>query len=193
MRQAAALYSAHYGVWSDEAASRQLVPGARVCASVRLLRAMLLFDATCGVTVARHEATGELIGQAFYCAFVAADGRRVGWITQLVVHTGHRRQGIATRLVAHALAGLDVDLAALVSASSWADATNVREVLAAATVPYVCDASHDAATRSLDTRFFVAHTQTSEADTALAPGRERLTLVRCSAPYKPTENDANEM
>lgn len=174
------LFSAQYGVWSrrEENASQlqrfKLKPGTRVRMNAARLQSELLFDARCGVVVARVDAV--VVGHAFFTRFPSPAGT-VRWITQLVVHEQWRRQHIATVLLIMAIGGERDKLyaMALVSSHPYAvraleSATGVRctarvnqrigpAVLQACTVPYLArpSVSLSADACSVNTSFLVDH------------------------------------
>lgn len=178
LSECAALFSAHYGVWSD-AVERPLRAASRAKMNVAKMRENLLFDDTCGVVVYKR-AGEELVGQAFYCTFTVPGIGDVRWVTQLVVSSQHRRHGIAETMLKCALlnytdrqlfaAGLVSSHPAAVQALTRASrgvisvANNlkyVRLIHSACTVPYL-RASRlevDEGRCVVDTRFFVDHTE----------------------------------
>lgn len=103
--QCAQLFSKHYGIWGDYEYTRKhpylsSKIGGRVTMSPTKLQQELIFDSQhCHVVLAHKE--GELIGQAFFKQFevegTEGDRQACCWITQLVVASSYRHQGIATR------------------------------------------------------------------------------------------------
>ncbi|KAG7453219.1 uncharacterized protein BT62DRAFT_940616 [Guyanagaster necrorhizus] len=94
------LFGAHYGVWSSEAAKQNslLKPGAHVKLSPSKARAECLSDPAHTTLALCTLNDGTLVGYAFATQWSYGDGL-VSWITQLVVHSKHRRRGIATMLL----------------------------------------------------------------------------------------------
>lgn len=179
--ECAALFSSEYGVWTsredlrDQLAAMKLKPGGRVQMRAKRLESTMLFDSTCGVVVAR--VGPQVVGQAFFASFVAADGqKRVRWITQLVVHSSFRRRGIAVSLIASAMAPDRRGLFAVGLVSSHPAAVRALEcaasnrcsqrnnklyaasVMEACTVPCIKDAQLSADACVANTSFFVDHT-----------------------------------
>jgi GNAT superfamily N-acetyltransferase len=131
-----------------------------------------LFDDSCAVVVARVD--GQHVGHAFYCTFQLADGRKIRWISQLVVDRHWRRRGIATQLLEmatigksqlHAV-GLVTSNAAAVRALENAVNTSVSLAMNVELGPlihqltpikYMKDAKPAANWASFDTLFFVDH------------------------------------
>lgn len=96
----AALFSAHYGVWS----ARGPRPGAPIALSPARLRAACLFDDACGVVLHRDARSGALLGHAFFRRFDVALARggapgAAVWVTQLVVAASERGKRIATAML----------------------------------------------------------------------------------------------
>ncbi|EFQ88892.1 hypothetical protein PTT_15032 [Pyrenophora teres f. teres 0-1] len=96
------LFNNHYGTWSTHAAN----PVGRVKLSKQRMRLQLLPAAGASCVYARVTIGTQLAGNVFACRWVLEDGRSICWITQLVVHSGFRRRGLAARLVAE-VAGQD--------------------------------------------------------------------------------------
>lgn len=87
LKECSELFSNHYGMWKN---------GSRIKLSVRKLQQEFLFnDKTCKLYTAH--VGDNLIGQAFACHFNTCYGR-IDWITQLVVHSDYRKQGIGKKL-----------------------------------------------------------------------------------------------
>lgn len=91
LQACATLFSEHYGVWGPGAAA----PGGRVRLSPSRLQAQCLFNESCSLTTATAGST--LVGHVFSAKFQYREGT-VSWITQLVVHSSYRSQGIASAL-----------------------------------------------------------------------------------------------
>lgn len=91
--ECAALYSAHYGLWSDHAPEN---PGKPIRLSAQRIRDWLK-SPEASMATARFE--DQLIG---YAIAIRAKVKRHGvvtWITQLVVHKDFRNMGVAKRLL----------------------------------------------------------------------------------------------
>jgi hypothetical protein len=84
--------------WRSCSENGGIKSGHGVCA--KHLQDQSLFDETCSVVLAK-KTSGELVGHAFVCRF-AWGGGFASWITQLVVSTPGRGQGITSRLCAAA-------------------------------------------------------------------------------------------
>jgi hypothetical protein len=115
IKECSYLFSNHYGVWQGT--------NNRIKLSPAKLRQEFLET---GVVTFRDDSTflstcekKELIGHAMFKLFdFASQLTRVCWITQLVVHTDHRRQGIAKKMIQEASKGSS--LVCIVSASPFA-------------------------------------------------------------------------
>jgi len=96
--ECAALFSANYGTWAHNQK--------RIRLSAARLQNEYLFDSDkCRLYVARIP-NGTIVGYAIGCHFNIGchfRGRRVDWITQLVVDAKYRSKGIAKCLCRHAL------------------------------------------------------------------------------------------
>ena len=92
LEECAALYSNHYGLWSDQAS----LPGRRVRLSPKRLRDWLDSN-DARITLARSGS--ELVGYAIAVQTKAAHCGVVSWVTQLVVHEAYRRQDVAKTLL----------------------------------------------------------------------------------------------
>jgi GNAT superfamily N-acetyltransferase len=149
-------------------------PSQRIKMSVPHLTSMMLFDQTCGVVVAQTS-EGTIVGHAFFATF-DSNGRRIRWITQLVVDAAFRRRGIATSLISMAIADTQSMFAVeLVSSHPAAvraleHAAGVRcvathnqqhaaRILSDCTVPYLKTAKLAFNSYTVDTSFFVDHTE----------------------------------
>lgn len=106
------LFDSHYGVWGT--AARE--PGRRVTIPKWRLNDLLDREDTY-VLIAREEraVVGYAIG-----ARVAANGNSISWVTQLVVHSDHQRNGVATRLLRSAWGFSDDYAWGLASANPFA-------------------------------------------------------------------------
>ncbi|KAH7915090.1 hypothetical protein BJ138DRAFT_1176864 [Hygrophoropsis aurantiaca] len=104
LTECAALFSAHYGVWGAGVGGG-LRPGTRVRMNAAKLRTQCLANPTHSALAACHTPDGLLVGHAFATVWEFADPlhptttRKVGWVTQLVVHKLVRRHYIATHLL----------------------------------------------------------------------------------------------
>lgn len=90
LRECSALFSEHYGRWGTTG----FRPGERIRLGVSKLREFLPKDGW--AILARKD--GLLVGHAFGVRVDTPDGV-VDWVTQLVVHTEHRRRGVAKGLL----------------------------------------------------------------------------------------------
>jgi GNAT superfamily N-acetyltransferase len=104
LEKAAELFSEHYGVWSQHAPNNK--PGSRVRMSASRLRKQCLpLEALDDCTYIRYLQNGKLVGNAFACTwnypweYDKRKIRQICWITQLVVETSMRGQGIATKML----------------------------------------------------------------------------------------------
>lgn len=92
LQECADLFSDHYGIWSEKGVN----PGSRVRLSVGKLKS----DWSGGnVWAAFCRYHGQLIGYAIAVRGSLKGRGGVSWVTQLVVHSGHRHQKIATELL----------------------------------------------------------------------------------------------
>ncbi|KAK7408898.1 hypothetical protein QQX98_008902 [Neonectria punicea] len=90
---AARLFTENYGVWGGDSRLR----GKRVTLTAKRLREEYLpEDGECRYT--RVTSDGKLVGNAFTSRW-NWNGKRVCWVTQLVVHRDHRGKGIASILL----------------------------------------------------------------------------------------------
>ena len=118
------LFNNHYGIWSTDAplhSNNKLQSGTRVKLGVNRLRQLLLFNDRCSLVTAEIRSSPndqlELIGHAFYASanYDRLKGNAV-WITQLVVSSPHRSQGVAGTLISMAKNSVeDVVVVGLVS------------------------------------------------------------------------------
>lgn len=106
------LFDEHYGEWS--LADKK--SGNRVKTSLKMLADLLDRDEAY-LLMAHHGA--DIVGYAIGARIAAQDGF-ISWVTQLVVHTEHQRQGIATRLLQSAWAFSDDFAWGLASANPFA-------------------------------------------------------------------------
>ena len=102
LEAAAELFSNHYGIWGQGAASKVgpfAKAGWRVKISAARLRAEYLPQSENAQNVYVKAMMGEtLVGHAFATRW-EYEGRTVCWITQLVVATPHRSKGNATQVM----------------------------------------------------------------------------------------------
>ncbi|CAF1465783.1 unnamed protein product [Rotaria sp. Silwood1] len=104
------LFNKNYGIWSDDApvhSNNKLQAGTPVKLGVKRLREMMLFNDACFLVTAEIRSFDtnqfELIGHAF-CTWTKYDrlNGNVVWITQLVVSSSYRGQGVAGTLLSMA-------------------------------------------------------------------------------------------
>jgi len=98
--EAARLFSDHYGIWGTPPPNHQGFhgkPGDRVKMSVSRLRAQCL-PAGAHCSYVSVTVDGVLAGNVFACRW-DYQGRRICWITQLVVHRDYRERRLATSLL----------------------------------------------------------------------------------------------
>ena len=88
-----ALYSNHYGFWSDKAPK---FAGQRIKLSPDRIRKWL--DPKGALIVMAH-LDGKLIGYAIAIQENVPDYGHISWVTQLVVHEKHRNHGIGKTLL----------------------------------------------------------------------------------------------
>ena len=170
LSQCATLFGDHYGVWGANGRK----PGERVKLGPRRLKSQCLFDKNCFVVLARKQ-NGELVGHAFVCRFPWGDGF-ASWITQLVVSTDERGQGIASSLCNYAYDPHDL-ASGLASSHPFAVralerargsrcspsliAKHAAGFIASSGIPYVRDCPLRLSDEGsiIDTKFFVDHTE----------------------------------
>lgn len=96
IRDAATLFSNHYGIWGPPAAPKT---GQRVRMSPQMLKSKCMAaDASQNIYVRVTIHESELLGNVFATRW-KCEGRNVCWITQLCVRKDFRHQGLATRLL----------------------------------------------------------------------------------------------
>ncbi|CAF1179296.1 unnamed protein product [Rotaria sordida] len=104
------LFNNNYGIWSDDAplhSNNKLQAGTPVKLGVKRLREMMLFNDRCFLITAEIRSYDtdqfELIGHAFgtWAKYDRLNGNVV-WITQLVVSSSYRGQGVAGTLLSMA-------------------------------------------------------------------------------------------
>ncbi|RSM18506.1 hypothetical protein CDV31_002642 [Fusarium ambrosium] len=184
LHAAATLFSEHYGIWGNGAK----LSGKRVRVTPKRLQDQYLPEhADCYYTRALSE--GRLVGHAITCRW-DWDGKRVCWVTQLVVHREYRNQGIATALLRLARVESD-DVYGILSSHSFAcmaaatsfgesimnpplDFTRqyAQEILKASPIEYVATAvvkgslfgnDSESLVSGADTKFFVDHEEPDDA------------------------------
>jgi len=102
LKEAASLFSNHYGVWSELAPKQpgmsSFKSGTHVrLSTTRMRRDYLPKDIS---TYTRVTVDGVLAGHAFACRW-KMDEKVVCWVTQLVVERNFRERGYATGLLSH--------------------------------------------------------------------------------------------
>ncbi len=123
------LFNNNYGIWSDDAplhSNNLLQAGTHVRLGVKRLREFVLFNDRCFLVIAEIRSSDndqlELIGHAF-CTSTKYDrlnGNGV-WITQLVVSSSYRGQGVAGTLISMAKNSIeDVVVVGLASSHPYA-------------------------------------------------------------------------
>jgi len=119
VEEAAKLFSEHYGVWSQHAPNNK--PGNRVrMSAARLRKQCLPSEVLAHCTYVRYMQNGRLVGNAFACTWTYGSGKKeVCWITQLVVETSMRSQGIATKMLV-ALRDLDIGYYGIITSHPYA-------------------------------------------------------------------------
>jgi SAM-dependent methyltransferase len=111
--ECASLFSQHYGIWSDGGPN----PGGRVSMSPARV-AKYLDNENAHLAVARLE--GTLVGYAAALRLTLSDGRRIAWVTQLVVDKSYRHSRVATHLLFSIWQFSDVYACGLVTANPLA-------------------------------------------------------------------------
>ncbi|EXA53662.1 hypothetical protein FOVG_01397 [Fusarium oxysporum f. sp. pisi HDV247] len=113
LRDAARLFTNNYGTWGPGSAT----PGRRVKLNAKRLREQYLPEnGQCWYVKATFN--GKLIGNLFTSRWTW-EGKKVCWVTQLVVCEEHRGKGIATMLLRYAMAGSD-DVYGIMSSHPYA-------------------------------------------------------------------------
>ncbi|KAK7426510.1 hypothetical protein QQZ08_006968 [Neonectria magnoliae] len=113
LADAARLFTENYGVWAGDSKLR----GKRVTLTAKRLREQYLpEDGECRYT--RVTSDGKLVGNAFTSGWNWT-GKRVCWVTQLVVHRDHRGKGIASILLRMTMAESD-DVYGIMSSHPYA-------------------------------------------------------------------------
>jgi len=95
LAECAELFSAHYGTWSHDHPN-SLLRGKPIQLSAERIRTYLTQDGW--IAIARG-ADGELRGYAIAAWMKYRGTTTISWVTQLVVHTEHRRRSIGFRLL----------------------------------------------------------------------------------------------
>jgi hypothetical protein len=123
------LFNNNYGIWSDDAplhSNNTLQAGTHVRLGIKRLRELVLFNDHCFLVIAEIRSSNndqlELIGHAF-CTSAKYDRLtgNVVWITQLVVSSPYRNQGVAGNLLSLAKNSIeDVVVVGLVSSHPYA-------------------------------------------------------------------------
>ncbi|KFG78567.1 hypothetical protein MANI_002995 [Metarhizium anisopliae] len=191
LEEASTLFSENYGIWG-KGSSRE---GKRVRLSGQRLREKLLPESA-QTSITRVAVNGNLAGHAFVCRWACA-GKKICWITQLVIGKHHREQGLATCLLTSLRKDED-DVFGIMSSHPAACLTaakafgrgiekvsldfiseNAAEVVKSSPIPYIRDAElcgslFNSAVNMVsgaNTHFFVDHKE--PLDTLRSVRRER--------------------
>lgn len=113
LESCADLFSGHYGTWGTTGRR----PGEPVQITPEHVRRLL--DSDDAYIVCAHHGP-ILAGYAVILRFEAADGRRVAWIAQLVVHSTYRQSRVATTLMFSAWQFSDFDVWGIITANPFA-------------------------------------------------------------------------
>jgi len=100
LQEASQLFSENYGIWGEQAAEKMgkfAKFGSRVRLSKERLRNDYLPDGLL-CSYVRVTVDGNLAGNAFACRWTAS-GKKICWVTQLVVHQDYRERGLAVGLL----------------------------------------------------------------------------------------------
>jgi hypothetical protein len=100
LQEASQLFSENYGVWGEQAAEKVgkfAKFGSRVRLSKERLRNDYLPDGLL-CSYVRVTVDGNLAGNAFACRWTV-NGKKICWVTQLVVHQDYRERGLAVGLL----------------------------------------------------------------------------------------------
>ena len=191
--QAAELFNNHYGVWGPlaEQMHPSFEAGKRVKMSITRLRTQVLPSQHLSkCTYVRLLDDGKVIGNVFSCKWIY-DGRNIIWVTQLVVDSAYRGKGVAKKLLS-ALREKGVRGYGIASSHAHAcmaaykafgrsggsiDLQLIQDhaagIMAASPIPYIKDGKlhgrlfdntvDDGSISSIDTTFFVDHTEPKEA------------------------------
>ena len=192
----ARLFSENYGVWGKGAPQKLL--GSRVRLSANKLMEQYLFDDSCCLATATT-LDGNIVGHAFATKFCYEDVC-FSWITQLVVASQFRNQGIASKLCqlswdVDAVAGCGIVTSHPHAIKALEKATRRRckhgmmdcahSLLQASCIPYLhnrnvsCGQSGGICT--VDTGFFVDHTDVDKLISIQSP---RLGLKQLEAGHE---------
>jgi GNAT superfamily N-acetyltransferase len=174
------LFSAHYGVWGDGAPPS--LRGQRVRLSANKLREQYLFNEDCCLATATLP-DGTIVGHAFATVFHdEMVGGQFSWITQLVVDSQYRSQGVASKLCqlawdVDAVAGCGIVTSHPHAIKALEKATrrhckpgmidHARSLLKASRIPYLQDCmvscqSDGSGMCVVDSNFFVDHTEVDQ-------------------------------
>lgn len=93
LTSAATFFTSNYGIWGPSSPS----PGSRVRMSPQYLRSQLLPPSD--TIFVRLSSPSTILGHVIATRFQTSTKRTAVWITQLVVSTSHRNQGVAKRLL----------------------------------------------------------------------------------------------
>lgn len=175
LNKCAELFSGHYGVWGEGGRG---IPGQPVKLTAQRLRQQCLFNDNCFVVTAMDGAgtlKGHAMGVRFRCDGIAGD---VVWLSQIVVSSAHRNQGIATQLCRVACAdcaacGLATSHPYTIKALERAagrrvDVNRIRahgqQIVQASGVPYISSAPICLSNGRcvIDTQYFVSHEDVNE-------------------------------
>lgn len=170
LQECAALYSEHYGTWSS-------APGKRVRMTPERMRQGYLFDDQCRLVLALFlcasggdKASEQVVGYAAVRHYPFRSESAL-WVAQLVVHTEHRRRGIATEMLRRARSQAQARFAGMASANPCGpralyratdgprllDSSSAQALMRASQVPYLCRAEVSSAGH-VDTAFAVDRT-----------------------------------
>ena len=92
LQQCSALFGTHYGTWGTGGAK----PGHPVRQSPESIKELL---ASSSARLAVAKKGGQIIAYAAAVQPTVPDNGKISWVTQLVVHSDHRNQRVATRLL----------------------------------------------------------------------------------------------
>lgn len=170
------LYSNHYGVWGDKGVH----PGKHVKLSRERLEPWLNSDSAMLYYATYQE---KLIGYAIAVRAKSKNFGTISWVTQLVVHSDYRNQGIAKNILFSIWGFSTDDVWGIVSSNPYAiralekatrrRATPIRikknlarlKRIGKEYVPYINDDSDvmiDESHCQINTHFFVSHEETQE-------------------------------
>ena len=130
LEKCSTLFNNNYGIWSEEAplhSNNVLQAGTHVKMGVKRLRELMLFNDRCFLVIAEVRSSvdddqPELIGHTFCTSakYNRLNGNAV-WISQLVVSSSYRGQGVAGNLLSMAKNSVeDVVVTGLVSSHPYA-------------------------------------------------------------------------